>query len=247
MQLAIDIGNTLIKTGAFNGKILVNFQHFESLQELKQSTLFSNHKIKSAIIASVVDDFQAIAKYIESQCSLIIFSSTTPIPIKNTYKSLPTLGSDRIAAAIGAYSISPNINALVIDVGTCIKYNFINRNNEYIGGAISPGISMRFKALNNFTSKLPLIRFNQKITKLVGENTEESILNGVQLGSVMEIKGFILEYEKKYPGINIFLTGGDSTFLEQALKMSIFAEPFLVLKGLNEILLYNRNTKKSDQ
>ena len=246
MQLAIDIGNTRIKTGVFNGSELIEFNHFNTLDELIEYSLFTKHSIESAIIASVVDDFKAITEYITSQCPLIIFSSTTPIPIKNAYKSASTLGSDRLAAAIGAYSISPNTNSLVIDAGTCIKYNFINSNNKYIGGSISPGISMRFKGLNNFTAKLPLVNFKETFTKLVGENTEESLLSGVQLGSVMEIKGFVLEYEKKYSGINIFLTGGDSPFLEKALKMSIFAEPYLVLKGLNEILLYNHNIHKSD-
>ena len=246
MQLAVDIGNTRIKIGVFNGSELVEFKHFQSLDGLIQYSLFTKHIIQSAIIGSVVDDFQSITEYIAGQCPLIIFSNTTAIPIMNRYKSASTLGSDRLAAAIGAYSISPDTNSLVIDAGTCIKYNFINSNNEYIGGAISPGISMRFKALNNFTAKLPLINFNETFTKLVGENTEESILSGVQLGSVMEINGFVLEYEKKYPGINIFLTGGDSRFLEKALKMSIFAEPYLVLKGLNEILLYNRNIHKGD-
>jgi type III pantothenate kinase len=153
------------------------------------------------------------------------------------------LGSDRLAASIGAYSLHPNSNVLVIDAGTCIKYNFTNFKNEYLGGSISPGIEMRFKSLEHFTSKLPLINFDASYRELIGENTKNSILSGVINGSIAEIDGIMFDYKSKFPNIICILTGGDSEFLAKRLKNSIFTHQNLVLKGLNDILNYNLEKK----
>jgi type III pantothenate kinase len=124
----------------------------------------------------------------------------------------------------------------VVDTGTCIKYNFINNKNEYIGGAISPGLQMRFKSLNSFTSRLPLLDVEENFNTLIGTNSKDNILSGVELGAVAEINSFIDQYKQLYPDINVVLSGGDVNFFEKRLKKPIFAEPYLILKGLNNIL-----------
>jgi type III pantothenate kinase len=168
-----------------------------------------------------------------------LFSAETKIPLKNLYRSVSTLGSDRIAASVGAYFLQPDKNFLVIDAGTCIKYNFTNAQNEYLGGGISPGIQMRLISLHEHTSKLPLVKLTEDPIDLIGENTEQSILSGVVNGVISEIDGIIDGYQNRFPGILVLLTGGDSEFLAKRLKNSIFAHQNLVLKGLNDILNYN--------
>ena len=173
----------------------------------------------------------------------IIFNSETKIPLTNLYQSASTLGSDRLAASVGAYFLYPNANVLVIDAGTCIKYNFTNSKNEYLGGGISPGIRMKLKALQTFTSKLPLVEANFSYNELVGNNTQNSILSGVLNGSVAEIDGIISQYKLQFTDIICILTGGDSEYLAKRLKNSIFAHQNLVIKGLNDILNYNSEHK----
>ena len=134
---------------------------------------------------------------------------------------------------------------LSVDAGTCIKYDFVNAQNQYLGGGISPGIEMRFKSLNQFTDRLPLISYKH-FDKLIGDNTEDSILSGVMNGVVQEVKGIIQRYEQQYPDIKVVFTGGYLKFFEKSFsigtkgKTNIFADSFLVLKGLNEILNFNK-------
>jgi type III pantothenate kinase len=152
------------------------------------------------------------------------------------------LGSDRISAAVGGYYLYPNKNVLVIDAGTCIKYNFTNSNNQYLGGGISPGIEMRFKALQKFTDKLPLIEIDLNFNSLIGASTQSSILSGVLNGTISEIDGIINLYKLQFPDLICILTGGDSQYLANRLKNSIFTHQNLVLKGLNNILNYTIET-----
>jgi type III pantothenate kinase len=164
------------------------------------------------------------------------------LPIAIKYKSAISLGHDRIANAVGAYNTFPNKNNLVIDVGTCITYDFINKSNEYLGGSISPGFNLRMKALSSFTENLPRINFKIKSTPLIGTNTEGSMKSGVINGTINEIIQNISEYEQLHPEINVILTGGDTTFIKSIVstkKNSIFADENLTLKGLNTVLIYN--------
>ena len=172
----------------------------------------------------------------KDRTSVILFTHDTPTPLTNLYQSAETLGSDRLAAAVAANYFYPVKNVLCIDAGTCIKYNFVNFKNEYIGGAISPGIKMRFKALNNFTARLPLIEMDETFSELVGTNTRESILSGVETASVAEVEGMISNYLQLYPDLIVMLTGGDTNFFVKRLKKPIFADQNLILKGLNIIL-----------
>ncbi len=238
MNLAIDIGNTRVKTCLFKGIDPFNLQIYKSLKDLLQDVAFIT-QAQQAIIGSVVDGLEEDIAKLNSLVPTQIFTSQTKIPLVNAYQSASTLGSDRLSASIGAYTLYPNKNVLVIDAGTCIKYNFTNHKNEYLGGAISPGILMRLKALHQYTSKLPLVEVDFSYSELIGSNTQNSILSGVLNGASAEIEETINRYKQQFPDLICVLTGGDSEYLAKRLKNSIFVHQNLVLKGLNDILNYN--------
>ncbi len=242
MNLIIDIGNTRVKAALFNGETLFESKVYDSVNSILSDTSFIS-KAKRAIIGTVVKDQEDFYSALNAIIPALIFNSETKIPLINLYQSASTLGSDRLAASVGAYHLYPNANVLVIDAGTCIKYNFTNSKNEYLGGAISPGIQMKLKALQTFTSKLPLVEANFSYNELVGNNTQNSILSGVLNGSLAEIDGIISQYKLQFTDIICVLTGGDSEYLAKRLKNSIFAHQNLVLKGLNDILNYNSEHK----
>jgi type III pantothenate kinase len=247
MQLVIDIGNTRVKAAVFNSvpasasnksqkKEMLHFFVFKNTDELLASGVIDKYSIKNCIIGSVVNEIDGFIESLREQSDVILFDSGTAIPIKNLYKTAHTLGSDRLAAAVGANAEAPDQDILVIDAGTCVKYNFVNSNNEYLGGGISPGLQMRFKAVNTFTSRLPLLEPDENYDQLIGTNSSESILSGVQLGIINEVDSFIDQYRQRFNNIKVFLTGGDTEFLAKRLKNRIFADQNLILKGLNEIL-----------
>ncbi len=238
MNLAIDIGNTRAKAALFEGSKLVEAKAYMTLDALSIDKDFY-HKADICIVGSVAGDIHYTADILSDFKGLRFFYANMKSPLVNRYQSISTLGSDRICASIGAYSLYPDKNVLVIDAGTCLKFNFTNNKNEYLGGAISPGLQMRFKALKEFTDKLPLVDFDENFSKLIGQTTEESILSGVMNGFLQETEGVINEYKKLYPDLTIVVTGGDGDFLAKHLKNRIFAHPHLVLTGLNEILKYN--------
>lgn len=238
MNLAIDFGNTRIKAGLFDKHELNENRYYHSQSELCEDKDFLK-KANCVIIGSVIHTDKAVLSALPAGIQINYFTSETPVPLQNLYKSATTLGSDRLAAAVGAYALYPSKNVLVVDTGTCIKYNFTSHKNEYLGGAISPGLQMRFKALQHFTDKLPLVSFKADFNKLIGTSTEESILSGVINGVLQEVDGVINAYKKLYPDLTIVVSGGDTEFFAKRLKNCIFAHPHLVLTGLNEILIYN--------
>lgn len=238
MNLAIDIGNTRVKAALFNGHQLVEVKVYESLNKLPADKDFYK-KAARCIVGSVVGDMPHTANILSDIKGLVFFQAGTKIPLKNLYQSQSTLGSDRLAASIGGYSLYPTKNVLVIDAGTCLKFNFTSASGEYLGGAISSGLQMRFKALQHFTDKLPLVPFNENFDKLIGQTTDESILSGVINGILQETDGIINEYKKLYPDLTIVITGGDADFFAKRLKNRIFTHPNLVLIGLNETLIFN--------
>jgi type III pantothenate kinase len=242
LNLIIDIGNTRVKAALFNGATLFESKVYDSVNAILSDNSFIS-KAKRAIIGTVVKEQEDFYSALNALIPTLIFNSETKIPLINLYHSASTLGSDRLAASTGAYYLYPNANVLVIDAGTCIKYNFTNSKNEYLGGGISPGIQMKLKALQTFTSKLPLIEADFSYNELVGNNTQNSILSGVLSGSVAEIDGIISQYKLQFTDIICVLTGGDSEYLAKRLKNSIFAHQNLVLKGLNDILNYNSEHK----
>ncbi len=243
MKLIIDVGNTRLKAAVFSGNEMVEAFVFDNTVKLITSDLFTKYTITNCMVASVKSGIEDFVNQLKQKTNTILFTAETPVPIKNLYTSATTLGRDRLAAAVGGNNLYADKNVLVIDAGTCLKYNFVNNKGEFLGGAISPGLQMRFKALNTFTARLPIIEMNTDYDKAVGTNTSESILAGVVLGTLAEVAGMIEQYKKLYNNLTVVITGGDVYFFEKRLKNSIFADQYLILKGLNLILEHNINAK----
>ena len=239
MNLIIDVGNTRIKAAVFENNTLIELLIFDSSQLIeKASFLIKKYTINKGIISAVKRISKKELDLLNEMIPFIMLDSSTKVPFKNLYKTPKTLGVDRIALVSNAVNKFSKQNVLIIDAGTCITYDFVTENNEYLGGAISLGIEMRYKALNNYTSKLPLLDKNIP-SHFIGKTTEENIYSGVNNGVLNEINGVIEQYESENPFLTIVLTGGDTYFLAKQLKSSIFANPNFVLEGLNTILIYN--------
>ena len=237
MKLIIDIGNTAVKTALFEDKQLICSASFDECTLLNTLGFVAKYTISSAIISSVKvlnDEVEKVIKHFDA----LFLNENTPLPIEIDYKSPNTLGRDRIAAVVGASVLFPKQDVLVFDAGTCLTIDFISKEKVYKGGRISPGIMMRYSALHQFTNKLPLCEFSER-SMLMGQDTESSIISGVQQGILAEVSEIINVYKKENKQTIIAVTGGDCFFFEKELKSSIFANPFLVMEGLNEILDYN--------
>jgi type III pantothenate kinase len=249
MNLIIDIGNTRIKIAVFEGNKLVDIRKFNDLSPEKIDEQITEYNtefrqftpVESSIVSAVRTYNDEIKNILIKRTNFIELDTGLNLPVKLIYKTPLTLGKDRIAIASAGAVLLPGQNFLAIDTGTCITYNFVNKNKEYLGGGISPGIMMRFKALNTFTDKLPLVRRHDE-TELIGDSTENSIISGVMNGVASEVDGIIERYKNKYPDLKIFLTGGDTEYFAKNLKNNIFANPNLVLEGLNYILDLNVET-----
>ncbi len=239
MNLIIDVGNTYIKLAVYSKNKLIkrlsaNQDEFEkSIQDI-----FKSYTIDKGIVSSVGRLPKSAINALKKSTALLELNHNTKVPFKNLYATPKTLGVDRIALVSASVEQFPKNNVLIIDAGSCITYDFVNSKNEYLGGAISPGIRLRYKALHNFTANLPLLAKRQpKI--LIGNSTKTSIHSGVVFGIIKEIEGIVNEYETKYSDLTVILTGGDAKFLSKRLKSSIFANSNFLLEGLNYILEYN--------
>jgi type III pantothenate kinase len=240
MNLCVDIGNTCVKLAFFGDKKMSGFQRFAESDSGLFFDFLKNKGVNRAIVSSVTELPSGWIQKLGGFIPFVMeFTTHSKIPVKNLYQTASTLGADRLPTVIAASEACPGSDVLVIDAGTCIKYNFMNRGGEYLGGAISPGIQMRFRALHTFTSRLPLIEPEPCFDKFIGGSTRECILSGVQMACLGEMREFIRLYQEQYPGLKVFLTGGDQAFFEKRLKNCIFADPYLVLKGLNSILNFN--------
>jgi len=235
MNLIIDIGNTLVKYAVFNNDQLVEILKTSEIETGKVNTLIKEFDIKNVIISSVRKEMNW-----NLDVEVIHLSHKTSLPINLNYKTPETLGKDRIANIVAVSEEYPNKNAVVIDAGTCITYDFINKNKEYLGGRISPGLEMRYKSLNEFTELLPKLSVSGE-SKFIGDDTYSSILSGVEQGVLSEVDSLISVFRKENEDLIVVVTGGDTFFFENALKNSIFADQNLVLKGLNIILKYNED------
>ena len=235
MNLVLDVGNSLLKIALFKKSELI--QKFKFTENYKRNIedIISENNVTHSIISNVgrIDD--SIINILKESTNLLLVSNQLKFPFKNLYKSKNTLGQDRLALVSAAAFKFPKENVLIVDAGSCITYDFKNNNNEYLGGGISPGILMRFKSLNTFTSNLPLIDFDS-IHQLIGNNTKNSINSGVINGTISEINGIIQQYCEEFKNIRIILTGGDSNFLLKRIKNSIFADQNFLLVGLNKLL-----------
>jgi len=242
VNLVIDTGNTLTKLALYQGREMLAFSSFEGVHP-RQFIQFceSNVLVENAIISSVKEYPAEIDEYLRAQFNTIIFNHTTPVPVINKYNTPETLGKDRLAGVVGAMQQMPASDVLVIDAGTAITYDIVTASGEYLGGAISPEITMRYKALHTFTNRLPLLDYNDD-AQLIGYDTSSCIHSGVLNGAAAEMEGIIQQYRQIYPGLRIILTGGDQNYFDKRLKIKTFAAPNLVLEGLNLILDFNIGT-----
>lgn len=239
INLCIDIGNTLTKVAVFTATKMDHFEVIKTNLTDRVQSIIIEKGVERAIISSVAaypPELDSLLK--EMLGYYIVLDAHTPLPIENLYETKETLGKDRIAVAVGANFLYPNSNTLIVDAGTAITYEFINKDAQYMGGNIAPGIQMRFKALNAFTHKLPLVEPGNEIP-LFGRNTIEAIRVGVQSGVIYEIDGTISSYKAQYPDLQVLLTGGDIKFFDNKLKNAIFVVSNLLMIGLNRILTYN--------
>ncbi len=239
MNLIIDIGNTQVKAAVFESNTILEHFTFDENSFLKNvERILEKHQIQKCILSSVREINQDYLLALQKIPTFIELTPTTKVPFKNLYNTKNTLGLDRIALVSAASIQFPSKNVLIIDAGTCITYDILNSKNEYLGGAISPGITIRYKSLNHYTSKLPEL---EKIEdyELIGKSTSKSIHSGIINGVLNEINGVISQYKDKFQDLTIVLTGGDTKFLSKQLKNGIFANQNFLLYGLNQILTFN--------
>ncbi|MCX2485195.1 type III pantothenate kinase [Pedobacter sp. MR2016-24] len=248
-NLVIDIGNTNSKVAVFENRLLVFFQSADLPEQRMLADLIDKYSITHSAVSNVRQDVAEITAFLKENTSFIQFSTQLNTGIKNFYQTLSTLGQDRWAKVIAAHHIYAGLNCLIIDAGTCITYDLLNNEGEYYGGSISLGVSMRFKALNHYTGKLPLVEWDKDAVQIPdGTDTINAITNGVLQGAINEVEGFIALYNKNNKDLKVLITGGDATFLLEQLKNSIFApqiihDPYLVLKGLNEVIAFEHVQK----
>ncbi len=239
MNLVIDQGNSFLKYAVCDrDTIVVNGQLDRSLANVVISELVKNYNIKRCIISHTSLPSESLINVLEKLPVFITLDNSTPLPIKIDYSTPSTLGRDRVAGAVACYKMFPNQNSLFIDMGTCITKNIVTAAGVFLGGNISPGIEMRLKAMNYFTERLPLVELIVP-ENMIGKSTEEALQNGAIRGAVEEIERFIELQNTQYAIINVILTGGNAHFFANLSNIQIFAVPFLVLTGLNEILKYN--------
>ena len=238
-NLVIDIGNTFAKIAVFEHDEVLHMRQYQIIDTGVINSFLNNYQVSSAIISSVKKaDKEEWQSLLAAKVPLIYFNTGMACGINNHYLTPSTLGLDRLAAVIGAHYLYPGKNSLIVDGGTCITYDWVDAGGNYFGGSISPGLNMRYKALNYYTSGLPLLNSNETFADNYGNSTEAAIHSGVQNGIKYELTGFMESYKKDVQELNIVLCGGDSIFFDTLLKNSIFApcikiEPHLVLKGLN--------------
>ena len=239
MRLIIDSGNTRIKFVVIDHGKIIEQGIVEDFSTLEKPLLIQFPALKQMIYADVrceysIHDMQQFFPNLQVHALKAL-----KFPFASKYSTPNTLGDDRLALIAAAIKKYPNQDCLVIDAGTCITFDLVTAQKEYLGGAISPGIQMRFRALNEFTGKLPLISPPQQLSSL-GESTQQSIETGVVKGVLHEIEGVIHEYQKKFPALTIILTGGDALYLSKMVKNTIFAEPNFLTEGLEYVLEYNK-------
>ena len=241
MLLTIDVGNTRIKAAVFEENTLLEIFIFTEEELINKLDYILNRfpKIKDLVIASVGNIEKELFLSLKNKVKIHFITRGSKFPFTNLYNTPTTLGIDRMILATNSVLQFPNQNRLVIDTGTCITYDFIDENDNYLGGAISPGVRLRYESLHQQTAKLPLLTKNYP-ESFIGNSTQESIHSGVVNGVVLEIDGFIELYKTQYAKFIIILTGGDAEFLAMRLKNTIFANSNFLLEGLNQTFQYNQ-------
>lgn len=238
MNICVDIGNSSAKLGIFDNNQLVEVH--PQVAERSITKLLKTHRPDRVIVSSVRKRVGKIVDQSKNNAKTLVLGHKTPLPIKSTYRTIETLGVDRIAAAVGANYLYPNQNCLIIDAGTCITYDVVDTFGTHHGGGISPGLEMRLKSMHKFTSKLPVVAL-KGTSELIGKTTAECMRSGTIWGAIAELEGIIARYRLFYDNLTTIICGGDAFFFESKLKDHIFANPNLVLIGLNQILRFNLN------
>lgn len=256
MNLCIDQGNSRTKVALMTdeGKMINHFI-YKQFSSTDVERLFDLYDITDSIISSVVNIEAAVVNTLNRRSQhFVLFDHMTPVPIVNKYDTPHTLGQDRLAAAVGAKSLCPNENLLIIDAGSAITYDFVTTEGEYVGGNIAPGLKMRFTILQRMTKKLPLVDVDEnELIPLFGKNTRDAIAAGVIRGVAYEVKGYMRTLQEKMPHFRTFLTGGNAPYIMNNVRTSrtekreLQYEKNLVLIGLNEILIWNKNTPLKDK
>ncbi|MFK7796975.1 MAG: type III pantothenate kinase [Aureispira sp.] len=242
MNVCLDIGNTQLKIGYYQEQgLLEEVQVVPDWQLANLEQKLKEKNIKRAIISSVQQEDKALLQYLKEQLEQVhVLSTKLSLPIVIDYATPTTLGNDRLAVAVAAAQLYPQQNVLVVDAGTCITYDFVTAAGHYLGGSILPGIDMRFRAMHEFTAKLPQANYTT-LSTFVGNSTETSLQTGVLYGVLHELEGFAAQYRQQFGSIIVLVTGGSLPHFESQLKSKIFAQPNLVLDGLNAILQYQHS------
>ncbi|HMN32093.1 MAG TPA: type III pantothenate kinase [Chitinophagaceae bacterium] len=240
VSLCIDFGNSKLKAAIFQGDRMAykfEFTEDEAIHSLQK--IITIHAPKKAILSSVINHSKSIDNFLNQNTKLTLLNSDTPLPFLNAYGTPSTLGNDRLALVAGLSKFYPEQSSLIISIGTCITYSFLAKNNAFRGGAISPGVELRLRSLNEYTDHLPLVQREGHLS-ILGYDTETCIRSGVINGMLSEISGMIELYESQYGNINAVLTGGDAPFFESRMKKKIFADVNFLFKGLYAILEYQK-------
>lgn len=241
MNLCIDIGNTRAKIGIFHGTQLLEKMTMPTVSKTDIRALSEKYNLEGAIWCNVAGANEGRNYFSGATFPVLEFTHNTLLPIVSQYKTPETLGLDRLAAVTGASTLYPGTNCLVIDLGTCIKYEVLNKNGVYLGGNIAPGAAMRIRAMNHFTARLPEVEMNMPVSP-IGTSTETALQNGALLGVLLEMKGYIELIQATFPGIKVILSGGDAAFFaRQDALGTVTVQPDLILHGLNSILKHNQS------
>ena len=238
MNLAIDIGNTNSKYGFFEGEALKESGVLEGLEALGRFLAARSQDFDQAIVCSVNYSWEELKAYSPPGCPVTYLDLNTPVPLKLSYDTPETLGMDRLAAAIGAHFEFLGQAVMVIDIGTCITYDFVNEQGVFEGGVISPGMELRYKAMHNYTARLPLLS-DTTADRLIGKSTREAMRSGVINGIAGEIDYMISQFMLKSPDLKVIITGGGAKAFESKIKADIFVALKIVLVGLNRVLEKN--------
>ncbi|MDX2135887.1 MAG: type III pantothenate kinase [Saprospiraceae bacterium] len=240
MNLCLDIGNTRVKVGVFDGARMLHQTHWPAWTQEGIQALLQRYALRRAIVSCVASPDPALLPFLKGiGLNVIELNAKTGLPFTNGYTTPDTLGKDRLAAVAGAHALYPQRNVLVIDAGTCIKYDCLDANAVFHGGNIAPGLHMRIRAMHEQTARLPLVPLAMPET-YIGYSTETALQNGALLGAVLEAQGFVALFRQQWPGLLVLLTGGDAEFLRPRLEQpDLRVEPDLLLIGLNHLLNHN--------
>lgn len=237
--ICFDFGNTRLKAAVFEGDQLKEVILVPDDNSSTIEVIVEKFKPRFSILSSVVNHQPAVEEVLGRHTNFHKLSHLTKLPFSTPVGKPETIGADRLALCAAAVYLFPNKNNLAIGLGTCITYNFINNQNQFLGGSISPGLEMRFKAMNQYTALLPLVNMEWNFP-LIGYDTKTNLLSGVAWGMAKEIDGIIDAYREKYGNFNVQLTGGNTLHFAPLLKNMIFADPQLIFKGLYAISEFNR-------